>query len=456
MMERLEEKPKAMVPAVDVDGLANNLSDRNGMDLVDEKMYVRELFAQEIATVRDRILYDRNDFLTVFISGQMGAGKTTALTFLADSEVKVTFFPIHVKPTMSIDLAKIDDEDVNVVDVLMNIGEVLFKIARDFKKDAFILNHREQFEQIEKSVNDKLQITEFKEGRTPEEWGLALVKFFTGFNSEKLYRKEVRETFKYRTYDLQQYLDRMIFDFEEIVIPGKRALLIIDDWEKLRNAKGLQNVFENGMPDLMRLRCKKIIPIPVHLQALRIGRDIYRNAIYFALKILPNPHANETHEEAGEESIFIANNRALLKEIVMRRIDVSRQQDLFDQGVLDRAVEMSGGIVRQFLVIVYEAATAARMRGSSQKVRMEHLEDAIHTMRRGISVEVVFDGELVNSLNHIREHFLPPADSNREKLVEAFVNLYIICNMNGDPCFHLNPLLIDTIRKNASNTSRTT
>ncbi len=446
---RKVEVKEPMVPAVDVDGLANNLSDRSGLDVIDEKMYVRELFADEIARVRDRILHDRNDFLTVFISGQMGSGKTTALTFFADAEVLATYFPIHVKPSMSIDLAKIDDEDVNVVDVMMNIGEALFNIARDKKVDKFILNHREHFEQIEKSVNNKLSITETKEGLEPQEIGLSLLQFFTGFNSEKLYRKEVRETFKYRTYDLQQYLDSMIFDFEQIVLGGKRALLIIDDWEKLRNTVGLSNVFEDGMPDIMRLKCKKIIPIPVHLAALRIGKDLYRNAVYFVLKLLPNPHISH-FDEGKEELELIDRNKVLLQSIVLRRIDAAKHVSLLEKGVLNTAIEASGGIVRQFLLIMYEAATSARMRGSKDCVRQVHLEEALHRLKQGISVEVVFDGDLVDALDHVRKFNLPPNDANREKLVEAFVNLYLICNMNGIPCFHLNPLLIDTVSKNAN------
>lgn len=445
MMERLEEKPKAMVPAVDVDGLARNLIQVEGLSPIDRNVYVEELYAEKIAILRDRFLSSRDSNSTEFVAGQMGAGKSTAFTFFADDDLRSRFEVLHLKPSDSMDTSTWQDPEVNIVEVLIHIGECLFHEAQARKVDRFIFKHAEYFRSIAKNIQETLNIEIQNSGSEIQDWAKAIFKFFTNLNLERSYKRVVREQYRNRDVDLVEAVDEMILDFE-VFVSKKPLLLIIDDWEKLKDPNALRNVFELGMPFLRRLRCHKLVPIPAHLRAMRIGRDYYANAIDFIVKIRKNDLQAIAHHDPEEEQDEIRRGRASLTKVLMARIDASVRDTLIETAALDLALEKSGGLVRQFLGIMREAAATARVEKSLTLVTKKHVEIAVKRMSGSLSQGVVFDVKMIQLMEHVLTKHQPHPESTRELIIDAFVNTFIYLNMNGVPCFHVNPLVEESVR----------
>ncbi len=441
---RKVEVKEPMVPAVDVDGLAYNLIQVEGLAIEDKGVYIDSLYADKLITLRERFLARGDSTRTEFVSGQIGAGKSTAFAFFADVRIRAQFEVLHFTPREDMDVNTWDDPEVNVIEILIHIGESLLQEARRRGAEQYIVDHVELFFEIAKNVQQTLQIETITSGTQVQQWTDMVFKFFTRMNLERNYKKVIREQYKNRDLDLIEAIDHMIFDFERKVAK-KPLLLIIDDWEKLQKPTALRNVFEHGMPFLKRLRCAKLIPIPVHLRALRIGKDLYSNTIDFIIKIRPNPLILKVVEEENEESAIILNGRNAIKQVLQARIDPNHRDELVEAKAIDRAIEMSGGIIRQFLKIMAEAAARART-AQSPVVRIEHVNAAIKLMSGNMSMGVVFDGSMVRLLEQIRTENQPSENAEHELIIEAFVNLFVYLNMNGFPCFHVNPLVEETVR----------
>jgi hypothetical protein len=439
-----EESREPMVPAVDVDGLARNLQQIEGLSPVDRAIYIEELYEDQIAILRDRFLSNRDFNATEYVSGQMGCGKSTAFTFFANQDLKAQFEVLHLKPSDTMDTSTWQDPEVNVVEVLIHIGESLFHEAKRHNAQKFILKHAEYFRSIAKNIQESLNIEITNSGSDIQDWAAAIFKFFTNFNLERSYKRVVREQYRNRDIDLVEVIDQMIADFE-IDIAKKPLLLIIDDWEKLKDSKALRSVFEVGMPFLRRLKCKKLIPIPAHLRALRIGKDFYSNAIDFIIKIRKNALQSVGTYDETEEASAIAAGKGSLTKVLMARISPERRADLVAQDAIALALEKSGGIVRQFLKIMLEASATARLK-KSDTVRLEHVQSAVKLMSGSMSQGVVFEIKMIQLLDHVLRKHQPHPDSSSELIVDAFVNTFIYLNMNGVPCFHVNPLVENSVR----------
>lgn len=434
-----------MVPATDVIELMNNLEVLNGFDVQDEAMHIKRLFSENVREMRFKLIKSQSVQHTLFVVGQSGTGKTTALTFLPDAEIKQKFAVLHVKPSLTPELNRSDDGELNIANVLVNIANTIFQDASSRTGEKFIIKHAKNFLDLFKTMTGLLEINETRSGETGEEIGLSLLKWITRLDLEKHYHRQVREYFKGKIGDLVQALQDVIFAYETEVVGGKPLLLIIDDWEKLRDPKALENIFLDGISDLMDLECRKVISLPVSLSARDIRTPTYLGTFYFINKVLPNPahHADDQHDGAAEAQ-KIQENFQVFREIVQARIGATFVADMVAEEVLDIAVRKSGGIIRQYLSIMAEAATKAGLEGA-QMIRNSHVEEACRHLVTHMAFGISLNPRMQELLSYVKSHHACPPKADLHLLEPAITNNYIVFNKNGQPCYHINPLLEEMI-----------
>lgn len=457
----LEGNLKTMEPALSVAGLMNNLDVDESASQIADSMYVHALYQKHIEKLRFHLLESLRKNQTFFVAGQSGTGKSTALRFLPNKDIHDKFKVIYVKPGVAAELDAIDGKEVNIINVMVNIAETLVKVAkgldlehRNKKGERYILECGGHFVQYVKQLRGHLTIEEVRaDGNLVESAAKisveAILKYFTSLERERTSRKEVREVFAARIEDLQSELQKLIAEFENRLTGGKPVLLIIDDWEKLKNPDSIEKVFGLGISVLKQLNCSKVMAIPIKTAANESVAQEFLGTQVFFLKIKENPHP---HQNVYPEDAFesIRQTRDALKEVVLSRIDEHLRDDMFDQQALEKAIDYSGGILRQYLFIAKSAAAEAGQ-SSSSRIRLEHVNRAARMVGDSMVLAVSMNPADKRALEYIYAHRLPSSELDPKLFQKLIINVYVIYNRNGLPCYHPNPLLEEMLGSPESN-----
>lgn len=97
----------------------------------DKDFYV-PIFDKKLEKLRIKILLDNTSTQTIFIAGQSGTGKTTALNFLANEELSKKY---KVKILYGRDY--FDPNDIDIIDILLLFGFTLTDDSSKLKKKYF-------------------------------------------------------------------------------------------------------------------------------------------------------------------------------------------------------------------------------------------------------------------------------------------------------------------------------
>ena len=103
-----------MKRAKTINELADNLDPSLPLGKEDKNVYV-PIYDELLSKLRDRIIHDKLESRTLFVAGQSGTGKTTALNFLEDRKISRAF---TVKVINFRDL--VDLSDVDIIDHSLN------------------------------------------------------------------------------------------------------------------------------------------------------------------------------------------------------------------------------------------------------------------------------------------------------------------------------------------------
>ncbi|MCK4766496.1 MAG: hypothetical protein KAW12_30150 [Candidatus Aminicenantes bacterium] len=107
-----------MIKAKNINELANNLLDQF-LDQDDREFYV-PIYDEILQELRDTIINDQVEAQTFFVAGQSGTGKTTALNFLEDDELKKQFYVKYINMRNFF-----DDVDADILDLLLTFAFAL-------------------------------------------------------------------------------------------------------------------------------------------------------------------------------------------------------------------------------------------------------------------------------------------------------------------------------------------
>ena len=428
-----------------INELANNLlTNRLPSRADDEEIYV-PVYDKLLCKLRDKLQHTTElPSHTLFVTGQPGTGKSTALNFLADRTLNKKFNTLILNAEDLLDL-----NDVDIIDVILMFGFKMTECSQSLQLKYFgKLNkiqqmHDDLLETEETNITTKLNSTGADvEGRI----GVGLPKFisfgtdiFLKYKRDNECRQKTREIFSLKKEDIFSLVNGMITDWMSERADGKELLLIIDGLEKIREKQYIDSIFRDNYRYLVELNCCKIITIPVSSASSPEITSICRQIERFILRLKPNPLEPPQNKEKDTE--IITRNKSLFAEIIYKRISADARH-LVAQEAIDEAIQMSGGILRQFIEILYHAAVRVRRNGGAT-VSLNDVKSSCEELKSTLSFAVI-SSPVIKLLDQIHKDNLPTSDSS-EEFIRALQSLQIMAYINGTPWYEVNPLIEKTV-----------
>ena len=408
----------------------------------DEEFYV-PIYEEEIEKLRDEILYDELHTQTRFVSGQTGTGKTTALHFLPDKYIKAEYDIIFLNAKDLFELS-----DVTIIEVLLMI---CYQLIEADGSNTLAKEFQEQIENLEKSnkgILDQVTVSdtgvegelgggiEAELGGNPIARLLSLFKlkgnFFANLRLDRSYRKITREAFAFNKLELRNITNRIIDRYLDLSPTQQKLLLILNELDHMKDPKLIYDLFVQNRQLIKDLTCKKVISVPVSLIA---EEEFMEEIAFFCIKLLPNPIKHHQEDE-----MLIQQNQQLLAEIVSKRI---AHTELIQEGSIEQAIKASGGILRQYITILHEAAKHAR-RKKGEQLHDFNVEEGIRVFRQILERSVVLSMEKIHILEDVRIQNQSQA-SGKQAFNECLLGNQILVYNNDPTWYRVNPLIEETV-----------
>jgi GTPase SAR1 family protein len=372
-----------------------------------------EINIKELQTRLELGLETREPIKLLF-SGHRGSGKSTALNRLI---LKLDSDFIIVKYNV---LDLLDQNDVTYIDVLLSVLTKIFeKAQKDKVKLGESLSKRadEWSSYITKTIiSDKGKGLELK-AKIP----FNLLEIMGRIKNESTSRVEIRKQIEPRVSELISLINDTITEIEK---NDKQVLVIIDNLEKIESDNALKLFYNHGT-QLTQPICKIIYTFPISLKSSNIFQQIKMN--FSDVYVHPNI---KIHEKEGSEHHY-KKGRDFMKEIVSKRVS----QDLFEPDALEYILDMSGGVVREFIRIIRDSSIRALARGKI-------------TIDKDIAIDVVnglknlYQAQLSDSDYKVLLEVYKTKDIKRDdKLVNLLHNLSVLEYRNGRSWCDLNPVV---------------
>jgi hypothetical protein len=339
----------------------------------------RNLYGGFLETVATRLILTKDRNQKLLLSGHVGCGKSTFLNLLQEhAGIKDHFFP--VKYTIK---DVLDPNDTHHVDILLSLtlqtvvalheakARIDRKLAAKIQELYKELTGTIQKERVETRGRKRSSGGELKAG-----FGLDAIfswvkgSLFARFQIENDTRDTIRTHFKPKMTDFLRTINEML-TMVQASLGDKRLLILIDDTDKIPPDRALEVFFENGQH----------LSVPQANIVFMMGTSISCSSKYAVIvgkigaeEFFP---AVKTLERDGTPSTATRANFETLRELVLKRGD----EAFIDTKALSKAVEMSGGVVRELVRILQEAIFHAQ-----GKVREDHIDYAVIKIRNGYNL----------------------------------------------------------------------
>lgn len=380
--------------------------------------------------------------LHALLVGQRGTGKSSELRYLAEL-LKDDFLAVIIDVDELADLF-----NVNHVEVLYLIGTSVFAAAGIAGKalDAKLLT--DLYASIQTLVRSN---TEDKKFEVPVKEILASIagevaaaavgglagavlvsaakifkdlKFNLGVSDQVVRKMEVKPQIS----EIARCLNHVIQAAEKAL--DRKLLVIVDGLDRVDIAQGRQIFAESQVLD--QPECHLIYVIPAHLYYspyLNQAKQIFTRVFPLANVKL---HARDgTRADPGHR---------IMEAVVDRRLDAAglARAAVFDPDALEQLVDMSGGMMREFVRLVQSAVVNAS--STAGPVGKAHAQAAIDALRRDYMAGVT--PALLEELFHVLDKQLP---SGSELGNVALQNHYIVTQTNADIWYEVHPVIASTV-----------
>lgn len=313
------------------------------LDAVRDNSYL-DKFKYQLGIDENKLVRQTENFVKIIFSGYRGSGKTLELrNFQKEINAPERYLSIVVEIEKEVEVAKFQAEDFFVL--------MITKLVERLHEDKIVFDSK-TLEEIQREwISEKTHEKKTKKKSSEEYSGEAGTefKFFNllklGANLKSIFANETEEAITIRQKieknftslinQFNQALDEIRFGLIENPNTANDILFIFDGSEKI-SKKTYEDLFIDREFLINNLNLNMICAVPIYT----FYNIHHKNALnsYFEAT-LPMIRVNE-------------QSLTLLKEIITKRID---QELFFDQGVLDKIVQMSGGSIRQMLRIVNRA-----------------------------------------------------------------------------------------------------
>ncbi len=366
---------------MDWEDLYLQLDPKEPLEAEDPRLY-QDLFGTFLDDVAARLSIARNRNFKLLLSGHTGCGKSTFLNLLrVHPKIEGPFFPVKFSIQ---DI--LDPNDATHIDILLSLV-IQTLIAIDEAKDITINIEQTLLRKAEELYRELAGLLR-REGETTSrrsrqveagtETGVNLNSIIAWFKStllarfkvENETRETVRQYYKPKMTDFLRTIDDVLLRIQA-ALQDKRLMILIDDTDKIPPSQGLDIFFENGQ-HLSAPKTNIVFMVDTSLSCSskyativgKIGHEEFFPAI-------------KTIERDGSTSATTKANQRMLRELVRQRAG----KEFFPDTALNKAVEMSGGVVRELIRILQEAMFRARGR-----VRNNHVDEAVIRVRNGYNL----------------------------------------------------------------------
>lgn len=396
-------------------------------------LYERKL--NELRTALSLDVYAPDCF---YIYGQPGSGKSTALNYFADDELRRRYEILLIKGRELFDL-----QDVDMIDVLLMLALDLLALLRDQSlfRETVDKIYRRYVEQEELMVESEKRTVSRTAGEIRLGMSLSGLLRLLGvgassrlkseYHLEKKKREVCRKFFSVGKAEFLHLLNRMIAQYAQ-ENGGRRILAIFDDLEKIVHPAQIHAIFIENRSYLTELACKKIVITPVCLALdVRFLHDV--KECFLGLKVREHACGNRATPVMREDC-------RLLRDIALQRVS---RPDLYGEGVIEEAIGYSGGNIRQFIRLLGEACLHSYMnRGVS--VSGEDMRAAVSKLKKNMQPAMMNNRRLLVLLKSVREHRSACPGSD-DILSIALSSLFVFIYQNGDWWSSVNPLIEDSV-----------
>ena len=247
------------------------------------------------------------------------------------------------------------------------------------------------------------------------------------------------------THHIERRLDQLVQNMRIVVtaieekIAPHRLLLILEGLDKIEPLKQSRDIFIDHRIQLLSIPCSVIFTFPIRLWYEPDG-GIEGYDDRFLLPMIPVAEAPASADLSAEEARKKAHQgRQVLRDIVHARLEAS----LIAEDALDYLVQTSGGVIRDLLYMLRDAALNAQ-RINRQKIIMEDCRKASRRLRDDYAKHLSAGADV--KVEDILKTLGKPAEwPRRQSAPNAAFKLLLqslcILEYNGDTWYDLHPLI---------------
>jgi hypothetical protein len=396
----------------------------------DDKEFYVDLYGDDFKRFVVALRNNEIPSKSFFIAGQSGNGKSTVLNLLTTNypDLKDSFeFKYIAGRTIFL------YEDIDIVDILIMIGNTLTKDNANLKEKFF-----KKLQKLEDIKDGLLEESSTSSDKSEKNFGIkanigvgakflsilkASVDLESSYKINEEIRKDARRFFKIKRKELIDLINEIILDYKILNSDNKELVIVIDDLEKKDN---IDELFLKDITLLNELNIIKIITMPIH---------IHRNETFPSADVREFGLKLKTYE--GKPT----NDIKLLKEVVLKRLD---KEDLITPSAVDLAIEFSGANLRQLIKIIHLAAEES-LTFETNKITNKEIKEAINRLQRDYSSKAM---NMKTFLNEILENKVyEDNDTNLINIARATKMELVFAYFNGIVWYEVNPIIKNVLSK---------
>ena len=361
-MSDIDQYPGAARNFIDAYANTNYLRPLKGKDM--ERFYVNRGFHSELKSLMGELeagakTSPPNNTKFLFV-GHTGCGKSTELFRLSNiietgegrpEFLRRNFLPIQYSVSEVVGLYHIE-----FVDIALSI---ILGIYKEMERLGYVVDDspaRRVYDWLYQTRSSTHHEVPLNGPGVDFELGLgSLIRLIdVRLKSEGEVRESIRARIRKYVPELINLINQVIYEVSTIT--GKNILLVIDDLDKIQPLDAALNIFREHVKSLVSFDCFAIYTAPISLLYDAASKHIGQ---FLEVHYMP---MFRVHTKDGMPEPPDAPDVNILREIIYRRV----HPNLFDDNVVQTAIEMTGGILRELIRVIRGCSVYCEEYGVSQ------------------------------------------------------------------------------------------
>lgn len=374
----------------------------------------------------------------LIFAGHRGCGKTTLLARFFN-QIKGDFFTVFFSISDLIEHSEIDHVTI------------LFVMALELMEEA----ERQQIQ----IPQDKIQsfYNWFAKRTLTEINTLASAEVSAGFSffdvikgkikTDATLRETITKEFKRSFRELVETINVLAIEIK--LACAKEIVVIIDDIDKL-DLEQIEEIFQRNIKALLEPRFIVIYTIPI--ATIRDGglkkqiEDETGNLIF----LMPVEKLFDQGAHRQTDPQPLRSTLQILSQVLFKRV----QPELMAEGIVDRIVVSSGGVLREVIRIAQECCRLVRVDILKRLRRQESVEEiqiddgvldqALENLRNGMAITLSKTDRMI--LKTVYEYDVPE-DPKQQEFLDLLHTIYVVEYRNGSSWYGLHPLIAEQLHQ---------